>query len=532
MRKFILVTLLTFALMSLEAQESPKKIRLVTADLLNSIERDGNDVNIFIGNVIFEHDSAYLYCDTAYVYETTNSLDAYGNVHVKLNDTLSLYSQKLNYSGNTKIADAFVNVRLIDNETTLYTEHLIYNRKSKTGYYPNGGLIVDEENTLSSIQGYYYSTDKTYFFKDSVELKNEEYTMYSDTLVYGAESKITEFYGPTTIKGKTNTIEARSGWYNTLTDISELFKDVRIKDKEQIVSGDSIYYDRNSDFAELFGNVCIHDTIQDIFIMGNYGVYKKPAGYGFVVDSAHAIIAEETDSLFLHADTLKMMFDSLRDPKMMLAYYQTRFYRKDLQGVCDSLVYNFQDSTISLLKDPILWSQGNQMISDTIRIYSSNQQIDSLELIDAAFVISQDSTDTYNQVKGRIIIAYMKKNEIRKIFVDGNSETIYFMRDEDKKLVGINKSVSSSLYIILRDRAFKSITYIENPDAKLYPEKDLPKPDQKLRDFEWITGVRPLNKYDIFKTKKVIAPDSLNINVVPETLLEKIDSVNIQRDSL
>ncbi len=519
---------------SISAQEKPKKIRLIQADALNSVVRDGLDVNIFIGEVIFEHDSAFLYCDTAYVYEETNSLDAYGNVHVLLNDTLSLYSDMLKYSGNTKIADAYFNVRLIDNQTELYTDHLIYNRNTKTGFYPDHGRIVDEENTLTSVQGYYFTNEKTYFFKDSVVVKNEDYTMFSDTLKYNTETKITEFFGPTTIKGENNTIKAKSGWYDTQNDISELFQDVHIEDKGQIVSGDSIFYERAQDFAEVFGHVCIHDTAQDIYIKGGYGIYKKADGFGYVVDSAHAIIAEERDSLFMHADTLRMLFDSLRDPSKMLAYYQTKFYRKDLQGLCDSLIYDFQDSTISLLTEPVMWSQENQMTSDTIRIYSSNQQIDSLELIQGAFVISQDSTESFNQIKGRNIVAYLKNNDINKIYVDGNAETIYYLRDEERKLVGINKAISGQLYIKIRDRAFQSITYIDQPDATLYPDKDLPQPERTLRDFIWITGKRPMNKYEIFGKKATTdpavfaIPDSLAID---STLYQLTDS-NLQDSSI
>jgi hypothetical protein len=82
--------------------------------------------------------------------------------------------------------------------------------------------------------------------------------------------------------------------------------------------------------------------------------------------------------------------------------------------------------------------------------------------------------------------------------VIGNAETIYYVREEDKDLVGINRSVSSNMMIMLENRKLKQIYYLNKPEAVLYPEKDFPKDERLLRDFKWITGQRPANKNEIY----------------------------------
>jgi hypothetical protein len=183
---------------------------------------------------------------------------------------------------------------------------------------------------------------------------------------------------------------------------------------------------------------------------------------------------------------------------LLFAYNHMKFYRDDLQGICDSLVFRVQDSVIALLKNPVLWSEDNQLTADSMWMHVSKNRIDSLVLYNLAFIISRDSTETFNQIKGRQMRAYFMKNQLYKIKVQGNAETIYYIRDEDYELIGINKSVSSNMVISLFDRKVRKINYLSKPEATLFPAKELPKEDQFLRDFKWITGQRPANLHEIF----------------------------------
>jgi len=475
------------------------KIRLIQAGSMQYDKRLDENVKRLIGDVIFEHDSAYLLCDSAYMHDATNNLEAFGNVRIKVNDSLNIYSDLLNYDGNNKIAYLNENVRLVDNNTVLTTNHLVYDRNTKIAHYYDGGKIVDTENKLTSFIGYYYTNSKEFFFKDSVVLINPKYTITSDTLMYNTTSEISYFLGPSYITSDENIIYCENGWYNTLTDISRFSRNAYFQKREQIIKGDSLYYNRNTGLGKATNNVTMVDTTQNVIVKGNNSMYYENDGYSFMTDSATAILIDEADSLFLHADTLKVIFDREQQAQALFAYYKTKFYKNDIQGKCDSLVYNFGDSTITLFDQPVIWSEDNQLIADTIVLLTKNNQIEKMLLIHSALIISKNDTNCFNQIKGKNMISFFKDNELYKIMVKGNSETIYYVREEDNALIGINQARSSEMLIYLENKEFKTITYIDRPDATLYPEEEIPPQERKLKGFIWLDEIRPKNKFDIFK---------------------------------
>ena len=497
----LFISFLALAVPNVFAQK-PTKVKLVKANDLKYDKSLGENAQRLIGNVILKQDSTLLFCDSAYLYELTNSFDGFGNVHIKASDTLNIYSDLLNYDGNTKIAELHHNVRLVESRATLYTEHLWYDRQEKFAYYLTGGKIVDSTNVLTSTKGYYYTQTKDSFFKDSVVLVNERYTLNSDTLQYNTNTEISYFFGPTTITSDENYIYCENGWYDTQNDKSFFKTNAYIITQDQKLVGDSIFYDRKLDYGEAYHNVSLHDTVQDMIIYGHYGEFKKRAGYAFVTDSAVAVFIDKYDSLFLHSDTLWIHFDSEQNVEYMLAYYQTKFFRKDMQGMCDSLVYSFTDSTIFLYKNPVLWSDENQLTADSVRIALCNNQIDTMALINSCFIISMDDTiarNTFNQIKGKIMTGYFKDNDLVKIKVFGNAQSVFYIREENGDMMGINKTESSDMNIYLSDNEVYSITPIRNVEAHMYPHNELPVQDKQMKGFKWIEGQRPLKKEDIFR---------------------------------
>ena len=351
-----------------------------------------------------------------------------------------------------------------------------------------------------SRRGYYHTDINELYFKDSVVLVNPEYVVNSDTLRYNTATEIAFIYGPTTIRGKDEFLYAEDGWYDTKSNKSELKQHPWLWYKEQFLSGNKILYDKENGVGKVYGNVFIKDTIQHIILKSEFADYRRKDGYAYSTDSATAILVDKTDSLFMHADTLKMVFDTLENPTYLKSYYHTKFFKPDMQGKCDSLVYSFADSTISMLGLPAIWTQANQLTANRITIFSSGKQIDSPHLDNAAFIISTDKYDLskYNQIKGKNMTGYFKDNELQQMDVEGNSETVYFVREEDGGLMGINKAVSSDMKILIKDRQISDIFYYQQPDATLYPEKEFPVEELKLKDFKWLGTQRPKSKWEIF----------------------------------
>lgn len=499
--RLLFVILVLFIISTNGYSQKPTLIEIKKADFLKYDKNLGEKVQRLIGHVILKHDSTLLFCDSAYWHELTNSFEGFGNVHIKASDTLNIYSDLLNYDGNTRIAELKNNVRLVESNATLFTEHLWYNRVHKIAYYLTGGKIVDTANILTSRKGYYYTDLQQAYFRDSVVLVNDNYTMQSDTLKYNTDTEVAWFLGPTIIVSDENLIYCENGWYDTKNDKSQFRQNAYMITKEQKLSGDSLYYDRQLEYGEARSNVALKDTVQDIVIYGQYAEFRKKAGYSFVTDSAVAVMIDKKDSLFLHSDTLWILFDTAQNAEYMLGYHHTRFFRNDLQGMCDSLVYNFLDSTIFLYKSPVLWSGKNQLTADSIHLAISNKQMDTLALIHSCFIISMDDTihkNTFNQVKGKTMTGYFENNNLIGIRVYGNAESIFFVREDNGDLIGINKTTSNNMNIYLSENEVRMITPVKNVDAHMFPENEVPEEDRQLKGFIWIEDKRPIRIEDIF----------------------------------
>jgi len=487
----------------LSAQDTTKII-LERADSWEYNKAIGPDIQRIIGDVILRHDTGYLFCDSAYLNDIKNVVMAYGNVHIKASDTLNLYGDSLQYDGNTKIAKVWGNVMLVDNQTILTTDSLDFNRRTHVAWYDNWGKIVNDDNNLVSKYGYYFTSDKEFFFKEKVILMNPDYIMNSDTLMYNTVTEIAYFYGPSTIvsRDKVDSIYCIDGWYDTQKDISQFRYGAEIYHEAQLLTGDTIYYERVNGYGQVFNNALLLDTIQDIAVTGNYGEIIRKRGVGFMTQQAVAILIEDNDSLFMHGDTIKAYFDPDSEDQQQIravfAYYKVRFFRKDLQGACDSLAYHGSDSTIFMYHEPVIWSEQNQLSADTISLTIHNGELDTMVMYKSAFIIAQDDTTKFNQIKGKDMIAYFIKNELYKIKVMGNSETIYFAREEDKSLIGINKLYSSDMLIFIKDNEIQSITYISQPSGTLFPEEEISPYDLFLKNFNWRDEERPKSKEEIF----------------------------------
>ena len=180
------------------------------------------DKERLIGNVIMRHENTTFYCDSAYLNDKGNSFEAFGNVHINVNDSIDVYGDRMLYEGNTKIAELFDNVKLIDKNTVLTTEYLVYNRNTRIAYYNNDGKIVNEDNTLTSKTGTYNTDSKIFYFRKDVVLVNPDSETYSDTLIYNTVSETAYFRGPTVMRGEESTIYTEYGWYDTKRDLSKM----------------------------------------------------------------------------------------------------------------------------------------------------------------------------------------------------------------------------------------------------------------------------------------------------------------------
>jgi lipopolysaccharide export system protein LptA len=483
-----------------------KQVTINHADSLNYDEEIyGKNVHVLIGDVMFTHETAVMYCDTAFRYTTEKKIEAVGNIHIIQNDTLHLYGKELIYNENTGIAQVRNNVKLINKDVTLTTDFLDYDRVNNFAHYFNDGEIINNDNTLTSKLGYYYPDSEQFFYKDSVVFKNPKYTMYSDTLIYNTESKISQIEGPTYIISDSNTIYAEAGYYDTQLDIAELKQNAYISGK-QFLKGDTIYYDRNSGVGEVFSNMELHDTTNNIIITGDYGFYNEKSKEALATQRAMLMQIYQADTLFMHADTLEALPIDNENDKLIKAYRKVQYFRSDIQGRCDSMIFDSRDTTNTFFYDPIMWSLGNQLIADEIKMHTKNEVLDKVKLTDRAFIISEEDTGKYNQIKGKIMTGYIRNNEIHKIDVDGNAQTVYFPKDREN-IIGVNRAECSNMTIYMKERQVDKIIMRVQPTGNMNPPYLVPDEEQRLSGFYWLDAFRPKKKEDIFYWKKLPSID-------------------------
>lgn len=452
--------------------------------------------NKLIGNVRLTQDNIIMTCDSLYQYSDSNYIEAFGRVHAIQNDSLHLWGDYLIYDGNTQLAKVRKNVIMKDPKITLTTNFLDYDANAKTGYYFNSGTLKDSINTLISEIGYYFTTTNDMFFKDSVRVYTPDYTMFSDTLKYNTDNKIITITGPATIYGDNRTLYSEDGWYNSLTSHAELYKNNTLTYNEYLTKADTILVDSASNSAILKDNIHMYDTVNNIIVEGNYGEVLKNNDYAFVTDEALLILVGKQDSLFIHGDTLSVSKDSAGQ-NVMKAYYDTRFFSRDLQGLCDSMIFPVADSTIYLIGAPIVWASGNQMTATNINMLMSNNAIKEFHLNEKAMIINQIDSIKYNQIKGRDMIGHMHNNELYLVDVNGNGETLYYP-DDKGVIIGMNKAISAYIKIYIENRKVKDIIFIQKPEGNLNPLFLVNPEDTRLRDFQWHIEKKPMTKEEIF----------------------------------
>ena len=478
-----------------------KRVDLLHADEAQADKLLRPDVQVLIGSVKLRHDSMYMYCDSALIYEKTNSVEAFSNVRMEQGDTLFIYGDYLNYNGETQLAMLRENVKLINRKTILTTDSLNYDRLYNLGYYFEGGTLTDEENILTSDWGEYSPATKIAVFNHEVKLANPGFTLYSDTLKYSTDSKIATILGPSNIVNEKNHIYSERGFYNTAKDQAQLLDRSVLTNEGKKLVADSLFYDRKTGYGEAFYNVVMNDTINKNMLTGDYCFYNELTESALATQKAVAIDYSQGDSLFMHADTLKMNSYFVKTDsayREMKAYHKVRIFRKDIQGVCDSLLFSSKDSCLRMYHDPIIWNEKQQLLGEEINVYMNDSTIDWAHIINQALTVEQKDSIHYNQISGKEIKAYFQGGEARKIDVIGNVLVIYYPEEKDSTMIGMNTSETSLLNLHLMNRKMEKMVMSPKSNGTLYPMDQIPVDKMKLPTFVWFDYIRPQNKEDIF----------------------------------
>ena len=480
-------------------------VYLLNADFIRFDEYINPDAQRLMGNVVFRHDSMYMYCDSALFFQGRNSFNAYHNVRAEQGDTLFLYGDSLFYDGNTRLLRVRDNVRLENKTMILLTDSLNYDRNTGLGWFFDGGTLLDEESTLISEYGQFDTNTKMAVFMDGVSMESPDYTLTTDTLHYNTDSHMAFLNSPATIVNEDNVINTSHGRFNTETHSAVLLDRSVVEQNggENRMTGDSINYDKESGKMEGFGDVIINNYKDRVDVHGEYVYYNQENDSAVVTDKALLIEYSSGDSLYVHADTFRLVtfYNEAKDSvieRQVRGFYKVRAYRTDLQMVADSMVFKSVDSTLTLFYDPILWNEDQQVLGEKIIFYMNDSTIDWAHVIGQALFVQMNDTVHYNQIAGREMMAYFKNSEIDHADVKGNVQVVFYPLDSDSAMIGMNTTEGPSLTAYFKMRAVDKLIIFGKSNGVMYPMDKLDKKKMFLPNFHWFDWIRPLDPEDVF----------------------------------
>ena len=478
---------------------------------------------LLIGNVKMIHDGIILTSQQALYYKDKNFFKAIGNVLIKQGDTITQTSSYADYDANSKQAVSWGNVVLKDPTMTLTTDTLHFDRLNQKLYYKSYATIKDETNTLKSKNGNFYLEDKKFTATTRVTVVNPENHLESDHLDYYTNSGLTYLYGPTTITNtkNDNRIYCEKGFYNTKTDVSHFVKNAKLYLKERTIEGDSLYYDKRKGFASATNNIQVIDTVQNFITKGNYAEIFELKDSLYIIKKAVAISIIDKDSMFIHGDTL--LVTGKPDKRVVRTYHNVKIFKSDLQGKCDSIHTNQETGLTKMFKNPVIWSDQNQITGDTIHLISNveTEKLDSLKVLNNSFIVSKDSVSNkdFNQIKGRNMFGKFKENKLHLLLVKGNAESVYFNRNEETNVLEtITKEISSNIEFTLDSGQIETIKYLKKSDGNTYPPSKLPDDVRELKGFIWREDEQPKKMEDIFIKD--------NKDTIPTKTEDKVENIS------
>ena len=475
-----------------------------------------NDI-VLVNNVVFTHKDMTMYCDSAIYNQKENYFDAFGNIRMYQGDSVSLFGDVLHYNGNDKTGELNGNqVILKDNDVTMLTDYLFLDRNVNTVSYFSKAVIFNDEDTLISKEGTYFIDDEIFSFYYSVKLNSKDAVLTCDSLFYNTKTEESKFYGDSAVlivyedstKTDSTKVISRYGKYNSKTE--EVYSDTHplIYMKNQFITGDTIYYNKKDKNGYAYNNIYAEDTVEKMYLICDTVYLNTVDSVSTAIITGNLEIRQidKQDTLYFHSDTILVIMDTSFEVKELFAFEHCKFYRNDMQGACEYAYYNRADSTLTMLKQPVLWAEDSQMTADTIIMQTDEKKVKTLYMQPNTFILQNSDTNTqeyFHQVSGKNLIGYFENNKIYYAEIDGNTRSVYYLWEENKKqkikkLTGVNIGLSKELHLYFNKGELKKMSAVKDPEFYMDNYNNIPQEERQLKGFLYLENDRPKQPADIY----------------------------------
>ncbi|MFN8922165.1 MAG: OstA-like protein, partial [Sphingobacteriia bacterium] len=408
---------------------------------------------------------------------------------------VTLYADRATYDGNTRIARCEGNIRLVRGGAVLRTQRLTYYRDPAYGYYDTGGTLTDSSNVLTSQYGYFYTREDRALFKQQVVYRaGTDYVLTTDSLRYQVDRDVAYFVDASRVRS-TDSLQhmyTERGWYDAPNKEMLLWQNTWYQDTSYTLAADTLYYHHAQDSGWAHCHIQVWQNDTSAFLGAERARFLQKAGKLWLWEDPWMLQFQANDTLALYADTLFAHEDSTAGIHLLEGYHNVQFRTPQLQARAHHLRYNRADSSITLSQDPVSWSQENQVSGDTLQIWLRNQQPDSMRVQQNAFMISRaDSSQFFNQIKGREVRARFRNRQLYWMQVEGNVETIYYVDDDKGALIGMNLAYCARLQAWFSDSKPIRMKMEQHPKGTFFPIHEVYLNPRTLDGFRYRVSERP-----------------------------------------
>ncbi|MEL6651870.1 MAG: OstA-like protein, partial [Bacteroidota bacterium] len=409
-------------------------------------------------------------------------------------------------------------VRLENPDYVLETDTLGYNTDTEEAFFLTYTTIVSEDGDIETTRGRYDTKNEYIFLYERSTVRDSTYTLIADTLIYADSIDLGRAWSNVVIEQDTSlTILGEYGEFKRKEERSYITEDAiaiqTMNEDTLYMLADTLFYYKEKQLIPPAGYEP-PDTNSSVSTLPD-SISGDSIGMSVEVDSI-ASDNSRSDSILVRTplalpDSLAMVEQMRKDSLSLMgpppmdtlevtifrAHHEVSFFMNDMQGKADSLVYFFDDSTIYLFDDPVLWSDANQLTGDTIIVWMRNDQVDSMWVGSDGFLVSEEDTVGYNQIKGKELRVKFKNNELRRMHVIGNSESIYFARDDadtvNVSYTGMNKALSQEMMMYFADNEPVKIVFLAKPEGTFFPFYEVAGKANQLDGMQWRIEEKPEN---------------------------------------
>jgi len=506
----------------------------------DTLEYNTEDKTVFfVGPTVIRQDDARIYCESGF-YDTQERIAVFEQNAEYIKENQNAVADVIRYDGNSKEIILEGNAQFVDGAQFAKADIIRVEEETEITTLIGNAEYRDSSQVVTSDVIRYDAVNEAIMTEGRSEVVDEDQILVADKIDYAKERGVGIATG--------NVV-----WTDTSDQITIVCEEAE--------------YKKGSDYLKAYGNRPMLISVMDgdsLFMTADTLVSFQQMKYAdpntisqpdslLQMDSLSVLTdsLSQVDSLYsepeidltlpdsLTLDSLgldSMVVDSIDlielgppidSARVMLAYADVRIFKSDLQAVCDSLVYDTKDSIFYFFQDPVIWSDTTQFFADSIQMTMQNEQIHRIFMRKDALIINSTDEVFFNQIKGKDITAYFAENEVKKMHVEGNAESVYYAQNDSMEYIGVNKTVCSEMWVLFTEGELTDIRFYEQPQATLFPMQQVNHNSLRLENFKWIIERRPNSVEDLLVVKTVVIP-----KVEEEMIPVEEKEVDLQEDAV